>query len=302
MKILICLSIILLFFSCQSEIVYSPWVGNFELIYDPSVGEDTAWYINDHTFVYGADDLWHMFGITHAEPANPLDEIHFAHATAKKLNGPWEKQKFAMTIDTKQSEKHLWAPYVLSYEGVYYMYYCAGDTANDTYRMHLAISDDLWNWSRFEGNPLFKDGYDARDPFILKVGNQWVMYYTATDKPAGGHHIVAYRTSEDLLRWSDRSIAYQDSLSGTYGGPCESPYVQKYEDKYFLFLSLRSAYARSEVLVSEDPFHWEIENKVLTYPAHASEVIEDLEGNWYVSHCGWGQGGLYLAPFKWNDL
>jgi Asp-tRNA(Asn)/Glu-tRNA(Gln) amidotransferase A subunit family amidase len=31
-------------------------------------------------------------------------------------------------------------------------------------------------------------GFDARDPFILRVGDQWVMYYTATSKPEGGNH------------------------------------------------------------------------------------------------------------------
>ena len=59
--------------------------GEFVPIYDPSVGEDEPWYINDHTFVRGPDGTWHMFGITHAEPADPLDERHFAHATAPAL-------------------------------------------------------------------------------------------------------------------------------------------------------------------------------------------------------------------------
>ena len=27
--------------------------GPFELVYDPSVGEDEPWYVNDHTFVRG---------------------------------------------------------------------------------------------------------------------------------------------------------------------------------------------------------------------------------------------------------
>ncbi len=35
--------------------------------------------------------------------------------------------------------------------------------------------------------------------------------------------------------------------------------------------------------------------------AHAAEVVRDIEGNWYVSHCGWGQGGVYLSPLYWDD-
>src|SRR5579859_6885960 len=64
-------------------------VGRFHKIYDPSKGEKQKWYINDHTFIRAADGQWHLFGITHPEPANPLEEKFFAHATAPDLAGPW---------------------------------------------------------------------------------------------------------------------------------------------------------------------------------------------------------------------
>ena len=56
--------------------------GDFELVYDPSVGEAEPWYINDHTFVRDHTGTWHLIGITHAEPWRPFDEMHLAHATA----------------------------------------------------------------------------------------------------------------------------------------------------------------------------------------------------------------------------
>jgi arabinan endo-1,5-alpha-L-arabinosidase len=62
--------------------------GAFQRIYDPSIGESGPWYINDHCFIQDADGLWHMFGITHAEPADPLDERFFAHATSRELLAP----------------------------------------------------------------------------------------------------------------------------------------------------------------------------------------------------------------------
>ena len=145
--------------------------GDFTRIYDPSVGESQKWYINDHSFVRGPDGLWHMFGITHAEPANPMDEKSFAHATAEHLTQtPWKKQPFALTADASLGEKHLWAPYVFLHEGVYYMYYCAGSREGSArYRIHLATSRDLWSWERHPANPMVIDGYDARDPFLLRV-------------------------------------------------------------------------------------------------------------------------------------
>ncbi len=78
------------------------------------------------------------------------------------------------------------------------MFYCAGDEDHTKYKIHLATSKDLKTWTRHPGNPMVVDGFDGRDPFILKVGDEWVMYYTATSKPEGGSHTVKYATSKDL--------------------------------------------------------------------------------------------------------
>ena len=57
-------------------------VGDYELVYDPSLGEAGPWYVNDHTFVRDRAGTWHLIGITHAEPFAPFDEVDLAHATA----------------------------------------------------------------------------------------------------------------------------------------------------------------------------------------------------------------------------
>ena len=171
--------------------------GRFTRIYDPSVGETQKWYINDHCVIRGGDGLWHLFGITHAEPADPIDEDNFARATAGTLTqSPWQKQPFALSADWDTwKEAHLWAPHVICHRGVYYMFYCAGDSDNTRYKIHLATSKDLWTWTRHPKNPMVTDGFDARDPFVLREGDEWILYYTATSEPAGGNHIVAYRKS-----------------------------------------------------------------------------------------------------------
>ena len=233
--------------------------GEFRKIYDPSTGEQETWYINDHCFVRGEDSVWHLFGITHAEPAAPLDERSFAHATSPKLTAaPWRKQPFALTTDDMQGERHLWAPHIIRHDGIYYMFYCAGGDDNTRYRIHLATSPDLWHWERHAANPLIVDGYDARDPMVLRIGDQWVLYYTATDQPAGGYHVVACRTSADLITWSERRIVFQDSKTGTYGGGTESPFVVRRGPYFYLFIGPRGDYMRdydrTEVFRSQDPF------------------------------------------------
>lgn len=278
--------------------------GPFVKIYDPSVGEQKPWYINDHCFIRAKDGTWHMFGITHEEPARPMEEIHLAHATAKTLlQQPWDKQPFALTVATNPpwNEVHLWAPYVIYNEGLYYMYYCAGDKDHTKYKIHLATSPDLETWTRSPKNPMVVDGYDARDPFVLRVNGKWVMYYDATSNPKRGNHVVAFVTSDDLLSWTNRGIAFTDPETGTGAGGTESPFVVQRGKKFYLFIGPRGGYDGTDVFLSENPFHWDIANKVGHLPAHAAEVVRDEKGNWYVSRAGWGRGGLYLAPLIWKN-
>ncbi|MGZ4694268.1 MAG: hypothetical protein ACXWA3_11640 [Acidimicrobiales bacterium] len=173
--------------------------GEFERIYDPSVGEAEPWYVNDRTFVRAADGTWHLFDITHAEPMNPHDETHLAHATAPDRRGPWTKQPFALTADPQAGESLLWAPHVIEHDDRYWMFVCAGGDSETEYRIHLAVSEDLATWQRHPDNPLVVDGYEARDPMVLRVGDRWVMYYTATSEPEGGSFVVAATESDDLV-------------------------------------------------------------------------------------------------------
>ena len=285
----------------QDQILVS--TGEFTKIYDPSVGKNEEWYINDHCFIRGEDGIWHLFGITHAEPANPLDEKNFAHATARSLTQkPWDKQRFALTAEWKKwKEIHLWAPHVIFHENVYYMFYCAGDEDHSKYKIHLATSSDLKTWKRHLENPMVVDGHEARDPFVLRVGEKWVMYYTATSDPSGGDHIVAYRTSDDLIKWGERDVAFRDTIKEHAWSPTESPFVVRRGSYYYLFTGPWDSYVDTHVFRSQDPFHWTVKDKVGHINSHAAEVVRDAEGHWDISHCGWGQGGVYLAPLHWND-
>ncbi|HEX3627796.1 MAG TPA: family 43 glycosylhydrolase [Verrucomicrobiae bacterium] len=278
--------------------------GPFIKIYDPSIGETNRWYINDHCFIQGPDGLWHMFGITHAEPRDPQHEIYFAHATAKTLlQQPWDKKPFALEAATGAPwyETHLWAPDIVSYHHLFYMFYCAGGSDHTKYKINLATSPDLETWTRSPRNPMIVDGFDARDPFILQINGKWVLYYCATSDPSRGHHVVACMTSDDLLTWTNRQIVFSDPSIGTFAGNTESPFVVQRGKAWYLFIGPRGGYDGTDVFISHDPFHWDINDKVGHIPAHAAEVIQDTDGKWYISRAGWGRGGLYLAPLIWKD-
>lgn len=280
--------------------------GELRRIYDPSAGEKEPWYVNDHCFIRDETGLWHLFGITHAEPLNPMDEKDLAHATSPSLfEGPWRKEPFALSADLEAwGEHHLWAPHVVRRDGAYHMFVCAGGATHSEYRIHLATSQDLWTWTRHPRNPLFTDGFDARDPNLLWDGHRWLMYYTATADPEGGHHVVACRTSQDLITWSDRHVVFLDTETGTFGGPTESPFVVRRGRSHYLFIcnnDRRGGYDSTDVYRSDDPCRFTLADRVATLPVHAAEVIRDVDGRWYLSHCGWARGGVYLAPLTWDD-
>ena len=275
-------------------------VSDFQKIYDPSVGENERWYINDHTFIQGRDGLWHLFGITHREPSAPQQERFFAHATATNLLGPWTKQRPVLRFDRRQRETVVWAPYVLEHDGRYWMYYCGGGEEHSRFKIQLATSTDLWSWQRCAENPMVVDGVDARDPMVLRVGDQWVMYYTATSAPQGGYHTVCAVTSRDLIHWSDKREVFRSRSLGTYGGDTESPFVVDRAGRYSLFVCTNVGYNQTAVYESDSPFHWELKDEVGRYSAHASEIVHAADGRWYASRAGWGQGGVYLAELVWD--
>lgn len=69
---------------------------------------------------------------------------------------------------------------MIFHDKLFYMYYCGGGKDHTRYEINLAVSPDLKTWTRSPKNPMVADGFDARDPFILRVGADWVMDYTAT--------------------------------------------------------------------------------------------------------------------------
>jgi predicted GH43/DUF377 family glycosyl hydrolase len=274
-------------------------VGEFKRIFDPSIGEKEQWYVNDHTFIRAEDGQWHLFGITHAEPANPLDEKFFVHATAPDLLGPWTKREPMLQADSSKQETLVWAPYVLHHDGTYYMYYCAGGADHSKYQIHLATSKDLFHWERSAANPMVIDGFDARDPMVVRVNGQWIMYYCATDKPQGGdHHTVKCVVSKDLVHWTDPKEVFSSPIGGSFGGPTESPFLVERKGKYYLFMCNGGTVS---CYISDSPFHWDIANCVGTITSHAVEIVVTPEGKWYASNCGWGHGGVDLAELTWKD-
>jgi beta-fructofuranosidase len=272
--------------------------GRFQTIFTAA----EPWCVNDHTFVQGPDKMWHLFGITHPKPFDFAKDpgTRLAHATARNLlQSQWIALAPAVTADwEKHQEALLWAPYVFREGPLYYMFVSAGDKDSHHYALHLLTSPDLETWTRSPDNPVVVDGFDTRDPMVMRVGADWVLYYTATTTPDGGNHIVATVTSTYLVHWANKQVAFMHPSAGTFGGPTESPFVVRRGASYYLFVCDNGW---TDVYVSNDPFHWEFARKAGRIESHASEIVRDTDGRWYISNTGWMNGPVSLAPLQWHD-
>jgi beta-fructofuranosidase len=271
-------------------------------------------HINDHAFVRAPDRSWRFFAIVGPNPPRPKlgpGEAHplgrsFGHAASAKLTSGWAYREDRPFYEKVGANGVLWAPRVIWDGSRYHMFYCTGGEAS---AFAIAWSDPV---------VLFRDGWQARDPMVLRVEErkQWVLYYTATEDPAGrSRHVVAFRTSTDLERWSERRIAYRDAHVGTGYGPTESPFVVHRGGFYYLFIGPRPydaprpghpnwahpGYVGSDVFKSRRFDRWTDADLVGHLAVHAAEVVEDDDGRWYVSSAGIRQGGLFLSELHWSD-
>ncbi len=264
---------------------------------------EEPWCVNDHTFAQGPDKRWHLFGITHPKPLSWEKDPgrQLCHINADTLlQKPWQTQPFAVKRDLEKYHEYLlWAPHVVRDKDTYYMFVCVGDPGDHgKYRIHLLTSTNLFDWQRSPDNPMVTDGFDARDPFVTRIGDEWVLYYTANSTPQCGNHVVACVTSKDLVHWGDRRVVFTHPRAGSFGGPTESPVVVRRGSNYYLFACDNDW---TDVYVSKDPFHWDFESKNTRIQSHASEIVRDSDGKWYISHAGWTGGPLRLAPLLWSD-
>ncbi len=250
-------------------------------------------YAYDHSIIYNPKQKkWHLFGI---EAGNKT----FIHLTADSLTQQgWEKHE---PFSFKDEE--IWAPHIIENKGLYYMFFTNIGVPRE---IRLAISKDLYEWKNYSEEPLFaysnefSKNQKNKDPMVFcdEVNKQWIMYFSMMKDDK--HWVVAYSTSNDLVNWEGPKICFDEH---TEEPNVESPFVVRRGKYYYLFLSARPwPHGAEEVFRSESPFLWETNDLVKRInPWHAAEVIQDLDGKWYLSRSSGDQSDFRLAPLFWND-
>ncbi len=257
-SLLLPISFLIVLFQCntpENKVEIPRQANEFVWIYKPAgdyfFGPDTEnlvegewyedWVPNDHTFVKGDDDLWHIFGITHPlVETDPLEDgIHEGeyasfHAISSASNfretleeGHYSDLPKILPPRDRPGEilaNH--APYIVKKDGLYHMVY--GHSP-----IRLALSSDLVNWEP-KGN-LFTEAEgehdegqlfnDARDPNLLfHEGLYYIVYCSSRS--------VNLRASEDLVQWSEPRTIFKTETFDP-----ESPSLIYHNQTFYLLLS-----------------------------------------------------------------
>jgi len=295
-------------------------------------------YLNDHCLTVNKNE-WHLFGIVGympsrlkgAQTAHPESEVAFAHATSANLRD-WKLQSDVMQCSKTWPEvTHVIAPYVIEYDGLFYMLYSALDRMG-TQRLCLATSRDLYQWERYAGNPVIvpsafwskwpgfglttPDGVGSyggcRDVHILRLADgRFIAYWVSRLQERFGRNMVcvAASISNDLVHWQEigpvfSMKAWHQSLTLEVESPC----VVFKDDYYWLFFKQGWW---THVVRSDSPFDFCGYEPIRLGYSHASEVFFWRE-HWWITHCktdpdDYSQShsdlsrGLFLGKLDWPD-
>jgi len=192
--------------------------------------------------------------LTEGTPFYPGNEVYFGHAGTRDFF-EWEVYDPVMLVRPGTWEgAHVWAPCILRHGGRYVMAY-TGVNRHISQDIGLAFSTDLFEWKRWDGNPISpcrdkawafwrEDGIaSCRDPHIFEHDGRIRMSYTANT--GEGASCIALAGSEDLEHWTDHgpilvgpSEGYEPRLEGGHPqGSLESSNLIFRRGKWFLIVN-----------------------------------------------------------------
>lgn len=214
----------------------------------------------------------------------------------------WTPMGIAMRADPNFGETPggLQAPYVFELDGHFEMFY--GDWVN----IRRARGQDGKTFARVlqpdRKAGLFNEGQEsnARDPMVLRAGNQWIIYYTAHPDRKGA---VYARTSRDLNTWRESRIVARGGQAGDgpYSAECPFVYFHKGTGLYYLFRTQHyGKNAKTSVYASKDPLAFGVDDDsklVTTLPVAAPEIVEH-DGQLFVAALMPDLKGIQIARLK----
>lgn len=201
------------------------------------------------------NDEYHVFYIerrlTEGTPFYPGNEIYFGHASTGDFFEWTVHNPVMLIVPNSWEEAHVWAPFIFRWNGRYAMAY-TGLNYQCSQDIGLAFSDDLFNWERWDRNPISPLKGQAwaswspdhiascRDPHVLEHDGRIWMTYTANTRE--GATCIAISSTTDLVKWESHgpiltgpADGYEPRLQGGHPqGSTESANLLQRCGRWFL--------------------------------------------------------------------
>ncbi len=273
-------------------------------IYEPPKGM----YQVDHSFAHDGTN-WHLYYVT---GDMTLSDVH----TSAMARGDWEvaakntvEPGIGHAVGRTLFEleyKEMISPviqgdfdyitrsngWVFRHDGRYGMIY--GVRGKEGFvGFSLMWSEDLETWTPGDNNPLFGppewsfEGATCKDVHVLEHEGVYLLYYITMDRE--GYCVIALRSTTDWTSFEDHGAVFKAAsmLRGTMG--IESPAVIHRDGLWHLFMTWGLGLWHA---VSPTPFTF-IHSRGRSFNVgtgsylmgdfHATEVVHDLQGNWWLT-------------------
>jgi predicted GH43/DUF377 family glycosyl hydrolase len=156
---------------------------------------------------------------------------------------------------------HAYHPCVIKDGSTYKMWYTGFN--GTTQRVIYCTSTDGINWSNFQmvvdrGSEGTYDTTHAYDPYVIKDGNTYKMWYSGGITTAGTIYRIIYCTSTDGINWSNFQMVVDVGSEGTYDTTrAYDSYVIKDDNLYKMWYTGHDGtYRRTIYCTSTDGINW----------------------------------------------
>jgi beta-fructofuranosidase len=153
----------------------------------------------------------------------------------------WTEHASAVVPSQDADRDGCWTGCVIEHNGSFFAFYTGIASWRPFKQVQcLAVSDDLYHWQKYEGNPIISEapqgfGECFRDPQVWREGDEWLMIIGGEQLDCKGGVAFLYR-SRDLLNW-DYSHMLATGASEKTGHDFECPDFFALGDKHILLSS-----------------------------------------------------------------
>ena len=218
---------------------------------DPSVVKNSSGVYTMFYGCYGGGSYpYAVAKATSSSPASSWSKYASNPVLSKGTSGDWDDERVGY-------------PCVVFEYGVYRMWYAGYDGSE--WAIGYATSTDGNSWTKYGSNPILSlstgkwDSVGVRDPWVLRVGNTYHMWYVGWSSASG--YMVGHATSSDGTSWTKDSanpVLEPEPLNDWEAYYIENPCVVRDNGHFIMYYSggYTSNKQRIGLAYSDDGANW----------------------------------------------